>query len=448
MNKTLRIALCLGLCLLCALGCRGQAPDDAPREVLRFWHTFNAEEARTVESLLAQFEAENPGVRVEVTVLPFGSARHRLRAALGQGDGPALARAEVAWIPELASEGLLEDVTEHIQLEEHLPQARPFVRHQGRTWAWPQSVDCLVLYYNRALLEEIGEPPPADMDALLRVGRRLTVDKQGRDATVAEHDPAQVVRHGLYLKGDGYVFLPFLWAYGGRTLDPEARQVWIGEQASVEAAGHFRSLARDYGVVPGRLDFSNDYQEEITRFGEGRVAMIINGPWAAEALLQGPAFAKPENLGVAPVPRGPQGRGGSPVGGHGYVLARGASPRARALAAFLASARGQQELALRNHILPTRRLVYQAPQVSQDRLLVAFRQALEQAHQRAVFPGMARLFDALTPAVQKLLRGEGQPEVLMQAVAREWAQILGITAPAAAPAAPDTGGSSPPPAHP
>ncbi len=438
------------VCVALMSSCRSSEQEVVPAtEVLRFWHTFNAEEAKSVETLVDKFEADHPGVRVEVTVLPFGSARHRLRSALREGTGPDLARAEVAWIPEFVQESLLHDLTGVVNLDAHLAQAHPFVTHGQKVWAFPQSVDCLVLYYNRSLLAQAGVAPPETMEALLSAARRLTVDAQGKTLLDPDYHQARAVRHGLFLKGDGYAFLPFLWAYGGRTLDPVSGQVFVGDAASVEAARKFQALGLTHGVSPGRVDFANDYQEEITRFGQGRVAMIINGPWAANSLLRGEVFQDPNNLGIVPVPRGPGGLGGSPVGGHGYVVPRASKKRTLALALgeFLAQKKAQVHLAQQNHILPTRKSAYRQPALRDDAMLVAFGGALRQAHPRAVFPGMARLFDALSAAVQKLLLGEGHPEVLMQGVAREWRAVL-PTAPKAAPVVPDTEGSSASPGRP
>jgi arabinogalactan oligomer/maltooligosaccharide transport system substrate-binding protein len=293
-------------------------------------------------------------------------------------------------------------------------------------WAYPQGIDCLVLYYDRASFQKISEAPPRDTEALIRVAKRLTVDDQGRDAFHPQHDPARAARHGLFLKSDGYYFLPFLWAWGGEAVDPDTRAVRIADPASVEAAGRFQDMALRQNIIPEKLDVATEYQEELARFGDGRVAMIVNGPWAAREILASPRFSDPTKLGVAPVPRGLDDQGGSPVGGHGYVIsARSSHPtEARLLASFLAGPRAQALLARRNHIPPTLTKLYDEPELANDPLLAAFRQALDESRPRASFPGMARLFDALTPAVQRLLRGEGDPATLMGGVAREWSTIV------------------------
>ena len=408
-----------------AQGCKSEPEEAKKVETIRFWHTFNEAETATVVTLLDEFQRAHPELHVEVTVLSFGSGRNRLLESMRGGSAPDLARAEVAWIPEFASLGLIEEVSSEVQLEDHVPSIQPFVRWKDKTWAWPQSVDCLALFYNASQLEAIGESPPANLDDLIRIGSRLTIDDQGRHALSPDFDQARIVRHGLFLKGDGYTFLPFLWAHGGGTVDVTSREVLIDGPASSASARYLSDLRQRYNIAPAQTDFSRDYEDELRRFGEGKVSMIINGPWASAEILGRPAFAKPGNLGIAPVPRGPSGEGGSPVGGHGYVIPKGnKSAAVQTLARFLSGREAQLRFASKNHILPTLQEVYKDPSLENREMLEAFQRALAQSHERAVFPGMARLFDALTPALQQILRREVEPEVAFGTVGEEWKTIL------------------------
>ena len=56
----------------------------------------------------------------------------------------------------------------------------------------------------------------------------------------------------------------------------------------------------------------------MTLFKEGKVGMIINGPWEIANISDDPNFGGFENLGIAPVPAG-SAEPGAPVGGHNYV---------------------------------------------------------------------------------------------------------------------------------
>jgi len=412
--------------VLAMAGCRSSTESDAaPTTTIRFWHTFNEAETATMIELIDGFQREHPDIRVEVTVLSFGSGRNRLLEAMRSGHAPDLARAEVAWIPEFADAGLVEDVSSEVELEAHVASIRPFFQWKGGTWAWPQAVDGLVLFYNVEQLAAAGQRPPGTMDELVRVGAALTVDAEGQSSLSATFDDARVARHGLYLKADGYMFLPFLWAFGGGTMDVERGEVMIGDGSSTKAARFMMDLRDRFGVALAQTDFSRDYEDELQRFGEGRVAMIINGPWATADILARPAFAEPGNLGIAPLPTGPGGSGGSPIGGHGYVIPKGHGQEAvRTLARYLSSPAAQQRSATKNHILPTLESVYADPAIQQNRTTAAFRAALAGSHGRAVFPGMARMFDALTPAIQRILRREVEPEVAFATVAEEWREIL------------------------
>ena len=55
-------------------------------------------------------------------------------------------------------------------------------------------------------------------------------------------------------------------------------------------------------------DANGSYGTMMTLFKEGKVGMIINGPWEVANIRNDPNFGGFENLGIAPVPAGSAGR--------------------------------------------------------------------------------------------------------------------------------------------
>ena len=81
-----------------------------------------------------------------------------------------------------------------------------------------------------------------------------------------------------------------------------------------------QDLVEDGAAV--KPDANDPYGTMMTLFKEGKVGMIINGPWEVAGISDDPKFGGFENLGVAPVPAGSR-RPGAPVGGHNYVIYSG-----------------------------------------------------------------------------------------------------------------------------
>ena len=422
------ISLLAVAALLSCDGCqdrREAAVKKQKRAPLRLWHTFNTEETRTLNSLLGRIHKAHPLLSVQPTVIPFAQAQNAFRRAAGKctEGAPDVFRSELPWIGEFVSRGLIRPVPSHGAGESgYLPVAREAARYQGRRWILPASLDCLALLHNRALVPK----PPQTLDGLIQTARQLTVDKAGRKAGDALFSSAQAVRWGFYVRADAYWFLPFLWAQGGRLLDPAAGSVYIHQPPAVAALQLYRDLIHLHRVAPPRPSPSNDYEEMMRRFGQGEVAMIVNGPWATSALLSMPAFKDASKLGIAPFPRGSTGKAAAPLSGHGFVVSRCArdQPAAWRLAQALSGLEAQVSFAKNNSLLPALEAAYHQPALRDNRLISEFKSALALSRARPHHPAMARIFDDFTPAVQAALQGDATPQEALAAVARAWSIIL------------------------
>ena len=102
-------------------------------------------------------------------------------------------------------------------------------------------------------------------------------------------------------------------------------------------------------------DANDSYGTMMTLFKEGKVGMIINGPWEVANIAGDPNFGGFENLGVAPVPAGSAGAG-APVGGHNYVIYSGMdeskADAAIAFVKFMSSAESEAFIADELGLLP------------------------------------------------------------------------------------------------
>ena len=415
------------LCSLTSAACKQTSPQRAkPRKLLTLWHTFNPDETPTLNRILASIQQRQPGLTVQATVIPFARAQNELRrAGTTCGDGaPDLFRAELPWVAELVSRALVHPVPDGLLDESgYLPGARQAVRYKGRRWMLPASLDCLALLHNRALAPD----PPTTLDALVRLARQLTRDSAGKQPDQAGFSASSVGQWGFYVRGEAYWFLPFLWAEGGVLFDPTSLETKINHPAAQRALERYSGLMRKLHAAPPNASPSDDYQEMSQLFGRGKVAMIVNGPWAISALLREPAFSDPRQLGIAPFPRGAKGEALAPFSGHGYMVSKCAEDPAAAwkLAAALAGMEAQVRFARESHLLPALRAAYHQPGVRDDPIVNAFAVALKSTRGRPRHPAMARIFDDFTPAVQAVLQGDAEPAEALDGVARAWRRLLG-----------------------
>lgn len=239
---------------------------------LEIWVGGNRD-ALALGTLAARYQASS-GVVVTVTVMD--PLPERFVAAAERGQAPDIILISHDQMGRLAMQGLItpvnlaEDWSRGI-----LPVALQALQFDGATWGYPIAVEALHLIYNRALIET---PPQwfAEIPVLPlpRGNRRILWD---------------------YL--NPYFTMPLLMAGGGFAYEKQdarydATKTGINSAGAIAGADMLLSLIDDQFLPPEMT-----YQIINDAMNAGRVAMVIDGPWAwANLAISGIDF------GVAPIP--------------------------------------------------------------------------------------------------------------------------------------------------
>lgn len=375
--------------LMCA-ACSEQTVAPQPDRI-RLWHTFNATETEALNDVLLTRPDDARGV--ETTLLTFSRGQTMLRRVLESGvDCPDLARIDATWLPGLARDGLLRVAPE--PPFELLAEAAELATDQGVRYAVPQSIDGLALVFRKDAAERIIWPPRTAGE-LIAGAHRLTTDDT----------------HGLGVRVDGYWFLPFLRAYGADVLDAKTGALNIDTPRAADALDRFAGLFAPDGVAPPPPPSGTAAQDETHRFRSGKLAILINGPWAITDLVGSDTSA----IGVAPMPEAPRG-------GQLFVVPRCATHPSEAwqLAAELTAPRVQADWADRFGLVPTQRASLDAA----GPLARSFYEALRGARPLPRHPTSAELFDDLNPAVAAVVAGDATSAEALAGVARAWTRLM------------------------
>ena len=83
-----------------------------PETVVRFWAM--GREGEVVGELLAQFERENPGVRVQVQAIPWNAAHEKRLTAFAADALPDVCQLGNTWVAEFAIIGALAPLQPHV----------------------------------------------------------------------------------------------------------------------------------------------------------------------------------------------------------------------------------------------------------------------------------------------------------------------------------------------
>ncbi|MEU3722990.1 extracellular solute-binding protein [Streptomyces sp. NPDC031705] len=377
-----------------------------------WWDTSNDAEKASFQKIAEAFTAKHPKVTVKYVNVPYGDAQNKVKNAFSSGaDAPDVIRADVGWVADFASLGYLDEVPADTAKKidaEFLPQAAASGKFDGKTFAVPQVIDTLGLFYNKKMLADAGVQPPKTLEEL---------------KTAAAAIKAKSGKTGLYLRGDdSYWFLPFIYGEGGDLVDAKTKTVTVDNAAGVKGFKAARDLVASGAAVTNATDGWTNMQ---TAFKSGEVAMMINGPWAVADSYAGEQFKDKSNLGVAPVPAG-SAKAGAPQGGHDLAVYAGSknTAAAHAFVEYMTSQEVQVQSAKDLSLLPTRTAAYEQPDVKSSEMVQFFKPAVDKAVERAWIPENGSLFEPLKVEYTKAVTGTSTPEEAAKAAGVEFRKIL------------------------
>lgn len=254
--------------------------------------------APIMEELGKQFEAEF-GVPVKVAEMGFGDIRSKLSVAGPAGEGPDIIIGAHDWLGELIVNGLIEPIDLGAAEADFEPVTIAAFSWGDTLYAVPVSYESIGLIHNKALVPEA----PKTWDELLAVARKLTDREKGVYGFLIQM-PDPYHTFPLFSATGGYVF--------GTHADgtPNPLDVGLNNAGSVRGLTVFDQLLEE-GLVP----VGTDYNTATSLFNQGKVGMIITGPWAlADAKKAGIDY------GFARIPTIDGGQPKPFVGVQGFML--------------------------------------------------------------------------------------------------------------------------------
>ena len=189
------------------------ASASAPVVTLQFWNTYNAvgkpSEFSTMQGILNRFEKENPGIKVVSVKVPYGDLLDKFIAAAAAGNPPALLRSDIAWVPTLAADGVLLNMSRQKWAQPILKGALPGPLstnyYQGSYYGIPDDTNTQAMFWNKTLFAAAGlSGPPTTLTQLWADAAKLTNSAKGQ--------------FGLSVGGtDLWNVAPFIWSDGARS---------------------------------------------------------------------------------------------------------------------------------------------------------------------------------------------------------------------------------------
>ncbi|MFZ5991026.1 MAG: ABC transporter substrate-binding protein [Deinococcota bacterium] len=271
-----------------------------------FWHAMDGPAGRAIDQFAKEFNAKQRSFRVvPVYKGDYRDEESSLVSALRAGGAPVLYQAEVVFFPRLVAEGsvvALDDLVRALPFENDLFDAAwEYGIIGGKRYGLPFNTSTPVLFFNENQLRAKGLKVPTNWKEFGEVARALS-SRQSK---------------GFIALTESWTFEAMVTSRGGNLVTPDGKPNFTSPQV-VEALEFLQNLNRSGVISVRNLAEATFAQLDFVRTkGMMVFASIANWP-AAEN------FSFAFKLGVAPVPREPDGK--VPLGGAQLVVVRGASP--------------------------------------------------------------------------------------------------------------------------
>jgi arabinogalactan oligomer/maltooligosaccharide transport system substrate-binding protein len=268
-------------------GEKPEASEEPKPEKLVIWEDLEKSKD-WLPAALASFEEEH-GIKVEFKELNMADKiRDQLRLDGPSGNAPDVVTLPHDQIGQVVTEGLIQEITvEDTVLKTYSESSITAQMYEGKLYGLPKATETPVLIYNKALMPEA----PKTMDELYTFSKDFT--KGENYGFLALWDNFYFA-HGAIAGMGGYVF--------NETADGLDREdIGLNNEGAVEGAEYIKKWYAE-GLFPKGIIGETGGAAMDGLFNEGKVAAVMNGPWAFQGMKDAGI-----DIGIAPMPTLPNG---------------------------------------------------------------------------------------------------------------------------------------------
>ncbi|MGB9857154.1 MAG: maltose/maltodextrin ABC transporter substrate-binding protein MalE [Dictyoglomaceae bacterium] len=338
------------------------------------------------------------GIPVEVSEVGFGDIKPKFITSAPTGEAPDIIVGAHDWVGELVANGLLLpiDFLPSNILSQFTPVTLQAMSYKGKLYGIPYCMESVALIYNKDLVPN----PPTTYEALVSIAKRLTKGNQ----------------YGfLYDYNNFYFSFPFFSVFGGyvfkdtpQGLDPT--DIGLATEGAIKGVEKLVNLFKE-----GILKQGVDYQTTTSLFSEGKLGMMINGPWEIDNIKRAKI-----NYGVAKLPK-IDGKPMRPfVGVHGFMI-NARTPNLAIVKTFAVEVLATKELQLkiyeRDPRILARKDAYRVISANPD--IKAFGASAADGIPMPNIPEMGPVWSFMADALTLITTGKKAPDIaLKEAVAQ------------------------------
>ncbi|MCD1260327.1 extracellular solute-binding protein [Paenibacillus athensensis] len=376
-------------------GAKANMPEK-PKE-LTIWPDDNADKLAVITELAKKY-TEKTGIQVKITPTSMNNQKEALTLDGPSGKGPDLYYQP--GIGDLVLKGLVQPIVADSQtLGAYTPESLAALSQGGKLYGLPAVIETYALFYNKKLLPE----PPKTMADLAKIQQEKT--------------NAAKQEYGFLFDATNFYFAwGFLGGSGGYIFQNDGKggfnigDIGLNKEGTVKGA----TLIQDWfkqGYLPKGIN--GDILGGL--FTQGKVAAVINGPWAITDYKK----QLGDDLAVAPIPTMDDGKHPTSfIGVKGWMLSKfSKSPEwASDLAAFLTNEENAKYYYQKTGEVPPVVKVLNDPELTSNPLVSGFSQQIQYGIPFPTVPELDAVWDPMANALKFISEGKDVQSTLNDAV--------------------------------
>lgn len=328
--------------LICCLAVSCKSSIKNENEIKFVWFG-SEEETRVIKEIVADFEAKNPDIKVNIQMVEWMRFNEKLLTMLLGGRAPDISRISVQWCNRYAELEAFTDISDLLlkdELDDFVESRLASCRYNDKLFGLPHSSIGLMMYYNADLLKKAQIEPPASPDKAWTWAEFEQVCMTVKEKTG--------VKYGWSMFKGWFPLAPFFYQNSGSFFDSALTQTTFASPENIET---LKWLVEQHqkGVAP--ISGWTGGDSGVDLFARGYCTFLIMGNWSLTPFTN---RIKDFNWGVTYLPCNKIRA--SNVGGENIVIFNTKKrEKAVRLLTFLASKKNISKFSSRALFIPTRK---------------------------------------------------------------------------------------------
>ncbi|WP_053220325.1 ABC transporter substrate-binding protein [Virgibacillus senegalensis] len=408
------------LMILSACSSSGGAKEETTEIDFYFPVAVGGDVANMVDDLVADFEEENPDIKVNAMYGgSYAETMTQVMAAVQGGNPPELAVLFSIDLFALLENDVIEEMTplfDEAYLNDFYDAFMANSQIGDKVWSIPFQRSTIVLYYNKDAFAEVGldpDAPPETWEELVDYGKKLTVD-DGQD------------QWGLEIPSTGYQY----WMFQALALQTEdnimsedGKETYFDAPYAKKSMEYWLDLSRKHNIMPeGTIEWATVPSDFLSE----RTAMMFHTTGNLTNVKDNADF----DFGVSFLPANNQY--GSPTGGGNIYLFKGVPEENKEAAIkfmeFLTEPERVAQWSIDTGYVATRESAYETEKLKKyveefPEALVA-REQLEYAHSELATYQNGEVQKIFNDAIQSILTGKATVDEGLEKAQKEAEEVL------------------------